>query len=100
MSNYHSQTEEQNQTPLEARIAAITKATATIIDKIRRSQDIKTIFRVTTQEIRQALCCDRLIIYQFNPNWTGQVVAESVGRGWVSLLEHRFSIQKAELMYC
>ena len=29
---------------------------------------------------------DRLIVYQFNPDWSGQVVAESVGNNWVSLL--------------
>ena len=86
MSNYQSQTEDQPQTQLEAIVAERTKATATIIDKIRRSQDIKTIFKVTTQEMRQALHSDRLIVYQFNPDWTGQVVAESVGSGWVSLL--------------
>ncbi len=86
MSNYQSQTEDPQQTQLEAIVAERTKATATIIDKIRRSQDIKTIFKVTTQEMRQALHSDRLIVYQFNPDWTGQVVAESVRSGWVSLL--------------
>ena len=75
MSNYQSQTEDQPQTQLEAIVAERTKATATIIDKIRRSQDIKTIFKVTTQEMRQALHSDRLIVYQFNPDWSGQVVA-------------------------
>ncbi len=86
MSNYQSQIEDQQQTQLEAIVAERTKATATIINKIRRSQDIKTIFKVTTQEMRQALHSDRFIVYQFNPDWTGQVVAESVGSGWVSLL--------------
>ena len=86
MSNYQSQTEDPQQTQLEAIVAERTKATATIIDKIRRSQDIKRIFKVTTQEMRQALHSDRLIVYQFNPDWSGQVVAESVGSGWVSLL--------------
>ncbi|MDJ0897359.1 MAG: ATP-binding protein [Xenococcus sp. MO_188.B8] len=86
MSNYQSQTEDPQQIQLEVVVAERTKATATIINKIRRSQDIKTIFKVTTQEMRQALNCDRLIIYQFNLDWTGQVVAESVASGWVSLL--------------
>ena len=91
MSNYQSQTEEQRQNQLEAIVAERTKVTATIIDKILRSQDIKTIFKVTTQEMRQALRSDRLIIYQFNPDWTGQVVAESVASGWVSLLVEQHS---------
>ena len=86
MSNYQSQEEYLQQAQLDAIVAERTKATATIIEKIRRFQDINTIFKVTTQEMRQALHSNRLIIYQFNTDWTGQVVAESVGSGWVSLL--------------
>ena len=63
-----------------------TKATTAIINKIRRSQDLDTIFRVATEEMRGVLQCDRLVVYQFNPDWSGQVVAESVGSGWISLL--------------
>ena len=71
---------------LEAIIAERTKITASIIDKVRRSQNIDTIFTVTTREMRQALECDRMVVYQFNADWSGQVVAESVGSGWISLL--------------
>ena len=74
------------QDSLESIIAERVKATTRIIDKVRRSQDIKTIFEDTTQEMRQVLKCDRLVIYQFNCDWSGQVVAESVGSGWISLL--------------
>ena len=71
---------------LEAIIAERTKITANIIDKVRRSQNIDTIFTITTREMRQALECDRMVVYQFNADWSGQVVAESVGSGWISLL--------------
>ena len=62
------------------------KVTANIIDKIRCSKDIDTIFTVTTQELRRVLESDRVIVYQFNDDWSGQVLAESIGGGWVSLL--------------
>jgi signal transduction histidine kinase len=62
------------------------RATGTIIDKIRRSQDIDEIFTITTQEMRRVFQSDRAIVYQFNRDWSGQVVAESVGSGWISLL--------------
>ena len=80
-----------NNSPSQLKATAANKAKVTlnIIDKIRRSQDIKTIFRVTTQEVRSVLQCDRLLIYQFNPDWSGQVVAESVASGWVSLLKEQ-----------
>ena len=57
-----------------------------ISEKIRSSSNIDDIFKTTTQELRQVLNGDRAVIYQFNPDWSGQVVAESVGAGWVSLL--------------
>lgn len=57
-----------------------------ISTKIRESLDIDEIFKTITQELRQALNSDRSVIYQFNPDWSGQVIAESIGAGWVSLL--------------
>ncbi|MGF1591007.1 MAG: ATP-binding protein [Pleurocapsa sp.] len=84
MNNNHSPTKENQQ---DLAIATErTKVAATIIDKIRRSQDIDTIFTTTTQEMLRVLQCDRLIVYQFNRDWSGQVVAESVANGWISLL--------------
>ena len=86
MSNYQSSTLQDKQPHIETIIVERTKITAAIIDKVRRSQDIDTIFTVTTQEMRQALECDRVVVYQFNDDWSGQVVAESVAGGWISLL--------------
>lgn len=57
-----------------------------ISEKIRASSDIDEVFKTITQELRQALNGDRSVIYQFNADWSGQVIAESVGAGWVSLL--------------
>jgi methyl-accepting chemotaxis protein PixJ len=54
--------------------------------KIRESSDVEEIFKSITQELRQAVSGDRAVIYQFNPDWSGQVIAESVAAGWVSLL--------------
>jgi signal transduction histidine kinase len=84
MSNYPSLTNDpQNRSPTATEQS---KVAGTIIDKIRRSQNIKTIFEVTTQEMRRVLQSDRLVIYQFNSDWSGQVVAESIANGWNSLL--------------
>jgi methyl-accepting chemotaxis protein PixJ len=60
-----------------------------ITDRIRQSLAIDSIFQNVTQEIRQALNTDRCVVYQFNSDWSGQVVAESVGGGWVSLLQEQ-----------
>jgi methyl-accepting chemotaxis protein PixJ len=57
-----------------------------IADRIRQSLAVDEVFSTVVQEIRQASKTDRSVIYQFKPDWSGQVVAESVGSGWVSLL--------------
>ena len=86
--NDHQPTPEKSKNLSEV-VVERSKVATTIIDKIRRSQDIQTIFKITTQEMRRVLECDRLVVYQFNYDWSGQVVAESVGSGWVSLLVQR-----------
>jgi methyl-accepting chemotaxis protein PixJ len=57
-----------------------------IADRIRQSLAVDDVFASVVQEIRQASKADRSVVYQFNADWSGQVVAESVGSGWVSLL--------------
>ncbi|MEM9510688.1 MAG: ATP-binding protein [Cyanobacteria bacterium P01_E01_bin.35] len=85
MQNHQEQNPGQPQNLIDVTTER-TKVVATIIQKILHSRDIEHIFTLTTQEIRRVLECDRLIIYQFNYDWSGQVVAESVGAGWDSLL--------------
>ncbi len=62
------------------------QAIARSIDRIRQSLDIDTIFATTTSELRQTLKCDRVAIYRFNPDWSGEFVAESMGQGWISVM--------------
>ncbi|WP_245876262.1 hybrid sensor histidine kinase/response regulator [Tychonema bourrellyi] len=57
------------------------------IDRMRQSLDMDTIFNTTTCELRQILKCDRVAIYRFNPDWSGEFVAESVAPGWISLVK-------------
>ncbi|GJD23208.1 hypothetical protein RIVM261_081640 [Rivularia sp. IAM M-261] len=62
---------------------AITQA----IQRMRQTLDLETIFTATTEQLRQVINCDRVVVYRFNPDWSGEFVAESVGSGWVSLIE-------------
>ncbi|MBE8985942.1 GAF domain-containing protein [Nostoc sp. LEGE 12450] len=55
---------------------------AATIDKIRQSLDIKTIFRTTTQAVRELLEVERVAIYRFNADWSGKFVADSFKDGW------------------
>jgi len=63
------------------------QAIARSIDRIRHSLDIDTIFATTTSELRETLKCDRVAIYRFNPDWSGEFVAESMTEGWTSLIQ-------------
>jgi len=62
------------------------KIVAKVINKILRVSDVDKVFQTTTQEIRQLLRCDRVGLYRFNPDWSGEFVTESVGSGWVRLV--------------
>lgn len=63
------------------------QAIARSIDRIRQSLDIDTIFQTTTSELRQTIKCDRVGIYRFNPDWSGEFVAESMAPGWMSMMQ-------------
>ncbi|MDF5736306.1 MULTISPECIES: PAS domain S-box protein [unclassified Nostoc] len=63
------------------------RAIAQVIQRMRQTLDLETIFAATTQELRQVLNCDRVVVYRFNPHWSGEFLSESVGDGWISLIE-------------
>jgi GAF domain-containing protein len=71
------------------------KTIAKTVEKIRQSLDLENIFRTTTEELRQLLNVDRVAIYRFNPDWSGEFVFESVAAGWVSLMQEQ--LQRPEL---
>ncbi|MBF2007729.1 MAG: GAF domain-containing protein [Chlorogloeopsis fritschii C42_A2020_084] len=62
------------------------KSLIKVIDKIRQVSDVDTVFKTTTQEVRQLLQCDRVAVYRFNPDWSGAFIAESVASGWMPLV--------------
>ncbi|QQE64986.1 hypothetical protein GFS31_16710 [Leptolyngbya sp. BL0902] len=57
-------------------IANREKAITRIVQQMRQTLDLETIFSATTQALQQSVDCDRVWIYQFNPDWSGTVVAE------------------------
>ncbi|MEH2424129.1 MAG: GAF domain-containing protein [Nostoc sp.] len=71
------------------------KTIAITIEKIRQFLDLKSIFHTSTAELRQLLNADRVAIYRFNPDWSGEFVFESVAEGWSSLMEQQ--LQRPEL---
>lgn len=62
------------------------KSIAQIANQILSRTNIDEILATTVTELRQFLECDRVLIYRFEPDWSGIVVAESLGDGWLPVL--------------
>ena len=62
------------------------RAISTIVQRMRQTLELGTIFNTTTAELRESIECDRVAVYSFNPDWSGEIIAESAGAGWKSLL--------------
>jgi PAS domain S-box-containing protein len=74
---------EQQMFQRERLISAITQ-------NIRQSLDLDYILTTTVEEVQQFLQVDRVVIYRFNPDWTGKIIAEAVE-------EEEFSILNREI---
>jgi methyl-accepting chemotaxis protein PixJ len=60
-----------------------------IANRIRKVFDLNKVFKTTTQDVRHYLQCDRVGIYQFNDDWSGAFIAESVTGGWIPLVTNQ-----------
>nr|WP_290224635.1 histidine kinase dimerization/phosphoacceptor domain -containing protein [Trichocoleus desertorum] len=49
---------------------------------IRESLNLNEILQTAVNEVRRFLQTDRVIMYRFNPDYSGTVVVESVAEGW------------------
>ncbi len=65
----------QQQTERERLLSAIAL-------RIRQSLNLEEIVNSIVTEVRQLLQCDRVLVYQFAPDMSGQIIAESVAPGW------------------
>ncbi|MGB7414324.1 MAG: PAS domain S-box protein, partial [Thermosynechococcaceae cyanobacterium] len=55
---------------------------------IRQSLNLKDILNTTVTEVRQVLETDRVMIFRFEPDWSGKVLVESLGSGpWLSAFD-------------
>ncbi len=57
--------------------------------RIRQFLNLEDIFKTTVKEVRSALSTERVVIYCFNPDWSGNIVAESVAPGWTQALNKK-----------
>ncbi|HEY9741546.1 MAG TPA: GAF domain-containing protein [Coleofasciculaceae cyanobacterium] len=57
-----------------------------IAQRIRQSLNLEKILNATVDEVRQVLQTDRVILFRFEPDWSGNVVVESVDSSWPAIL--------------
>jgi PAS domain S-box-containing protein len=77
-----------------ARIAEEERALTRVIEGIRQTLELQTIFRATSDEVRHLLSCDRVLVYRFNADWSGEFIHESVAQMWEPLkdLQNNFPL--------
>ena len=54
--------------------------------RIRQSSNLSTILNTAVEQLQLLLNCDRVVVYQFDPDMSGNIVAESVNPGWTKSL--------------
>ena len=59
---------------------------AQVSQQIRQSLDLQTILSTTVEAVRHLFKTDRVLIFRFHPDWSGTVIAESVGTAWSAIL--------------
>ncbi|MEH1934797.1 MAG: GAF domain-containing protein [Nostoc sp.] len=57
-----------------------------ITRRIRQSLNEEDVIKTTVEEVRKALSTDRVLVYSFNANWSGIIIAESVVPGYPKVL--------------
>ena len=67
------------------------KVLRAITHQIRRSLNVKEILQTTVSEVRKLLATDRVVIYQFKKDLTGEIVVEDLLSPWPSLLMDKIS---------
>jgi PAS domain S-box-containing protein len=64
---------------------------ADIAQDIRQSLQLDEVLARTVHRVREFLDCDRVIIFRFRPDWQGDVIMESVGSGYLPILDTTIS---------
>lgn len=59
--------------------------------KIRQSVKLETVLQTTVSEVRELLQTDRVLVYQFDSDMNGIIVAEAVVSPWTSCLHLEFA---------
>ena len=60
------------------------------LELLQSLPDIQTLCETTAEEVRRITGFDRVMIYKFDPEWNGEVIAEAKAEDIGSYINHRF----------
>jgi GAF domain-containing protein len=75
MKQSHLLLQLQRQTQALENATARQRSLAEVVSRIRASLDVDLVLRITCQEARQLLAVERVAVYRFNPDWSGEFIA-------------------------
>lgn len=61
-----------------------------ILDRVRRYLELEPILETIVTEFKALLQADRVVVYRFNSDWSGEFLAEAVDPPWTSVLELQY----------
>ncbi|WP_416669511.1 sensor histidine kinase [Egbenema bharatensis] len=74
------------QTDDEQRILQRERFIARMAQTIRQSLNLHQVLDTTVEEVRRFLRVDRVVVYRFQPDWSGRIAAESVSESSLSVI--------------
>src|ERR687893_338646 len=81
---------EPHRTSEERSIQNATRNIGGAVELLQGIPDIQTLCETTAEEVRRITAFDRVMIYKFDPEWNGEVIAEAKTEDIGSYLHHRF----------
>lgn len=75
-----------DQASAQAQAAQRANQLASLTSDLRKNIDKDRLFSIAVNEVRKALEVDRVIVYRFDEDWSGEITAESVAMGWPTAL--------------
>lgn len=72
-----------DQATVQAQAAQRANQLASLTSDLRKNNiDEERLYGIAVNGVRKAIEADRVIVYQFKEDWSGEIVAESVAMGW------------------
>lgn len=69
----------------ESNLLSQERLLADVGHRIRQSLNLDDILSTTVQEVRQFFEADRVLVYRFMPDWSGEIAYESLAEGWPTI---------------